>query len=178
MDIQTDIKLLSSLDDFKLTESDPEAVALAMMCGVGQNEMGAAKNILLRPVDTAAGMESSSEQGSLVAVGGEGAPADARQAEAEPLVAASSMPSSSDGLAGTDTAAGGEGDLGATETAAGGGGGADTQPPLAPAPPTTASTPAPAPAPAPVGGGVTVPPVDPGIDDTEGEATPFQSNLI
>ena len=144
MEIQTDIKLLSSLDNFKLTERDPEGVSLAMICGVGQDEIGAAKNILLRPVDTAAGMETASGEsssgtpggggtfGTLVAVGGEGFPADARQAEAEPLVAASSPPSSSDGLAGTDTAAGGEGDLGATETAAGGGGGADSQAPLAP----------------------------------------------
>ena len=282
MEIQTDIKLLSSLDNFKLTETDPEGVALAMICGVGQDEMGAAKNILLRPVDTAAGTEelasaSSSAsaaaqaavgslngvagatsglassgsvlasvsstlqgaansgdtkslqaltfaavnavgqadpgavqavvsgliasiagspqaseaaqviaaaaivtasnfgqaaaqaasagatagalasgnpglvqavsqglangtaaivQGTLVAAGAETPPADARQTEAEPLVAASSPPSSSDGggLGGTDTAAGGdgEGDLGSTETAAGGGGTPDTQAPIAP----------------------------------------------
>jgi hypothetical protein len=278
MEIQTDIKLLSSLDNFKLTESDPEGVSLAMICGVGQDEIGAAKNILLRPVDTAAGTEelasaSSSApatvqavigglnglsgassglasasavlsavspalqsaansndpkslqaftfaavsavaqgdpgavqsivsglisaiagspqagdaativaaaaivtasnfgesamqaasagaiagalasgnpalvqavnqglangtvaivQGTVVAAGTEAAPADARQAEAEPLVAAVAPAGSGDGLAGTETAAGGEGDLGATETAAGGGGGADTQAPLAP----------------------------------------------
>ena len=57
MEIQTDIKFLSSLENFKLTETDPEGLALAMICGVGQDEMGAAKNILLRPVDTAAGTE-------------------------------------------------------------------------------------------------------------------------
>ena len=56
-EIQNDIKLLSSLKDFDLTQSDPEGVALAMICGVGQNEMGASKNILLRPMDTAAGTE-------------------------------------------------------------------------------------------------------------------------
>lgn len=140
MEIQTDIKLLSSLDDFKLAETDPEGVALAMICGVGQNEMGAAKNILLRPVDTAAGTEAGSEQGgSVVAVGGASFPVDARQAEAEPLVAATSLPSSGDGLGSTDTAAGG-GDLGATDTAAGGGGGgADTQAPASLPPPITSS---------------------------------------
>jgi len=56
-EIQNDLKLLSSLKDFELTQADPEGVALAMICGVGQDEMGAAKNILLRPVDTAAGAE-------------------------------------------------------------------------------------------------------------------------
>lgn len=150
MEIQTDIKLLSSLDNFKLTESDPEGVALAMICGVGQDEMGAAKNILLRPMDTAAGNEeqgsgsgAGSGGGSLVAVSESSSPADARQAEAEPLVAASSLPSSGDGLGGTDTAAGGDGggDLGSTETAAGGGGAPDTQAPLSPTgvPPVTSS---------------------------------------
>jgi len=142
MEIQNDIKLLSSLDDFKLTEMDPEGVALAMICGVGQNEMGASKNILLRPVDTAAGTEAGSEQGSVVAVGGASFPVDARQAEAEALVAATSLPSSGDGLGSTDTAAGG-GDLGATDTAAGGGGGgADTQAPASlPAPITSSPNP-------------------------------------
>lgn len=160
MEIQTDIKLLSSLENFKLTETDPEGQGLAMICGVGQNEMGAAKNILLRPVDTAAGTEtaagesssgtpgSGSSFGTVVAIGASEVPADARQEEAAPLVAASSPPSSGDGggLGGTDTAAGteggGEGDLGATETAAGGrGGGVDTQTPLAPTgvPPVTSS---------------------------------------
>lgn len=142
MEIQTDIKFLSSLDDFKLTEADPEGVALAMICGVGQNEMGAAKNILLRPVDTAAGTEAGADQGSVLAVGGASFPVDARQAEAEPLVAATSLPSSGDGLGSTDTAAGG-GDLGATDTAAGGGGGgADTQAPASlPAPITSSPNP-------------------------------------
>jgi len=143
-EIQNDIKLLSSLKDFDLTQSDPEGVALAMICGVGQNEMGASKNILLRPMDTAAGNEEQGSGsgagaggGSLVAVSESSSPADARQEDASPLVAASSPPSSGDGgLGGTDTAAGteggGEGDLGATETAAGGGGTPDTQAPIAP----------------------------------------------
>lgn len=158
MEIQTDIKLLSSLDNFKLTESDPEGVALAMICGVGQNEMGAAKNILLRPVDTAAGMETAAGEsssgtpgggtsfGTVVAMGMSDGPTDARQEEAAALIAASSPPSSGDGggLGGTDTAAGteggGEGDLAATETAAGGGGTApDTQSPISPV--STPSTP-------------------------------------
>jgi hypothetical protein len=142
MEIQTDIKLLSSLDNFKLTETDPEGRALAMICGVGENEMGAAKNILLRPVDTAAGTETAAGEsssgtpgggtsfGSLLAVSEP--PADARQESAADIVAASAPPSSGDGLAGTDTAAGGGDDLSATETAAGGGRGADTQAPLSP----------------------------------------------
>ena len=149
MEIQTDIKFLSSLENFKLTETDPEGLALAMICGVGQNEMGAAKNILLRPVDTAAGTETAAGEsssgtpgggtsfGTLVAMGMSDGPTDARQEEAAPLVAASAPPSSGDGIGSTDTAAGAEGggeDLGATETAAGGGGGApDTQSPLSPA---------------------------------------------
>ena len=150
-EIQTDLKLLSSLKDLELTQADPKGIALAMICGVGQDEMGAAKNILLRPMDTAAGKEERGDQGSLVAVGGSSLPTDARQEDAAPLVAASSPPSSGDGggLGGTDTAAGGDdgGDLGSTDTAAGGGGSADTQPPLSPAgippvtsPPTTGLT--------------------------------------
>lgn len=149
MEIQTDIKFLSSLENFKLTETDPEGLALAMICGVGQNEMGAAKNILLRPVDTAAGTETAAGEsssgtpgggtsfGTLVAMGMSDGPVDARQEEAASLIAASAPPSSGDGIGSTDTAAGAEGggeDLGATETAAGGGGGApDTQAPLSPA---------------------------------------------
>ena len=148
MEIQTDIKFLSSLENFKLTETDPEGLALAMICGVGQNEMGAAKNILLRPVDTAAGTETAAGEsssgtpgggtsfGTLVAMGMSDGPTDARQEEAAPLVAASAPPSSGDGIGSTDTAAGAEGgggDLGSTETAAGGGGGgADTQTPISP----------------------------------------------
>lgn len=146
MEIQTDIKLLSSLDNFKLTEIDPEGLALAMICGVGQDEMGASKNILLRPVDTAAGMETAAGEsssgtpgggtsfGTLVAMGMSDGPTDARQEEAASLVAASSPSSSGDGVSSTDTAAGSEGggDLGGTETAAGGGGGADTQTPISP----------------------------------------------
>jgi len=157
MEIQTDIKFLSGLENFKLTETDPEGLALAMICGVGQNEMGAAKNILLRPVDTAAGTETAAGEsssgtpgggtsfGTLVAMGMSDGPTDARQEEAASLIAASAPPSSGDGIGGTDTAAGteggGAGDLGATETAAGGGGGADTQAPLSPAavPPVTSS---------------------------------------
>jgi len=127
-EIQNDLKELSSLKDFELTQADPEGVALAMICGVGQDEMGAAKNILLRPMDTAAGKEEGGDQGSLVAVGGSSLPTDARQEDAGPLVAASSPPSSGDGSGGL-----GEGDLEATETAAGGSG-ADTQAPTAPAP--------------------------------------------
>lgn len=140
-DIQGDVKLLSSLENYKLTEMDPEGIALAMICDVGPDEMSAAKNILLRPLDTAAGTEAGSEQGSVVAVGAP--PLDARQAEAQPLVAASSPPSTGDGPGGTDTAGGTEGGGGPedTQTAAGGGAPPDTQPPLAPAgiPPVTTS---------------------------------------
>ena len=146
MEIQTDIKFLSSLENFKLTETDPEGLALAMICGVSQDEMGTAKNILLRPVDTAAGTETAAGEssggtpgggtsfGTVVAMGASDAPTDARQEAAAPLVAAVAPASSGDGLAGTDTAAGGEGggDLGSTETAAGGGGAADTQAPITP----------------------------------------------
>jgi hypothetical protein len=161
MEIQTDIKFLSSLENFKLTETDPEGLALAMICGGGQDKMGAAKNILLRPVDTAAGTETAAGEsssgtpgggtsfGTLVAMGMSDGPTDARQEEAASLIAASAPPSSGDGIGGTDTAAGteggGAGDLGATETAAGGGGGADTQAPLSPAavPPPVTSSPSP-----------------------------------
>ena len=135
MEIQTEIKLLSSLDNFKLTESDPEGMALAMICGVGQDEMGAAKNILLRPVDTAAGTETAAGEsssgnpgggssfGTLVAMGMSGGPIDARQEEASSLIAAITPPASGDQTGSTDTAAGGGqgGDLSNTETAAGGG---------------------------------------------------------
>jgi hypothetical protein len=146
-EIQNDLKLLSSLKDFGLTQADPEGVALAMICGVGQDEMGAAKNILLRPAGTAtAAGESSSGTpgggtsfGSLLAVSEP--PADARQESAAAIVAASAPPSSGDGLAGTDTAAGGGYDLSATQTAAGGGGAPDTQAPLAPAPVTSSPNP-------------------------------------
>lgn len=136
-EIQNDIKLLSSLKDFELSQTDPEGVALAMVCGVGSNEMGAAKNILLRPLDTAAGNEVGSDQGSVVAVGAP--PLDARQEEASPLVVASSPPSTGDG---PDTAGGtegdGGGDLADTATAAGGGGSPDTQAPST-LPPITSS---------------------------------------
>jgi len=121
-DIQGDVKLLSSLEDYKLTENDPEGVALAMICAVGPNEMGAARNILLRPLDTAAGSELAAEQGSVVAVGSDSGPTDARQAEAESIIAASTPTAAGDSLAETDTAAGNEG----------GGGGGDTPPPLPP----------------------------------------------
>jgi len=130
-EIQNNLKLLSSLKDFDLTQSDPEGVALAMICGVSQDEMGAARNILLRPLDTAAGNEVGGDQGSLVAVGASAFPVDARQEEAEPLLATTTLISSG-GLGDESTAAGGEGDLGATDTAAGGGGGADSQAPLPP----------------------------------------------
>ena len=158
-DIQGDVKLLSSLEDFKLTENDPEGVALALFCGVGPNEMGAAQNILLRPLDTAAGQELGTEQGSLVAVGADSAPADARQSEAEPIVAAVAPPASGDSLAGTDTAAG---DLAETDTAAGGGGGADTQSPTAP---TLGPT-----------QGPVIPPVGGNVGDKDPDATPIQLN--
>lgn len=88
-------------------------------------------------VSVAEGQSFSSETGTVAATdpsnsfGGGGDPVDARSAEGAAIAASSSQPN-----AGTPgdmaTAAGGEGDLGATETAAGGGGGADTQSPLAP----------------------------------------------
>lgn len=129
-EIQNNLKLLSSLKDFDLTQSDPEGVALAMICGVGQDEMGAARNILLRPLDTAAGTQAGADQGSLVAVGAGFSATDARQAEAEPLLATTTLVSA-EGLGGESTAAGGE-DVSDTDTAAGGGGSPDSQPPLAP----------------------------------------------
>lgn len=132
-EIQSDVKLLSSLENFKLTEMDPESAALALICGVGLDAIAAAQNILLRPLDTAAGQELASDQGSVLAVGGNGSPSDARQSDAAALVEATA-PAAGSGLGGTETAAGGEADLGSTDTAAGGGGGADTQAPLAPAP--------------------------------------------
>ena len=115
-DIQGDVKLLSSLDNYKLTQTDPEGVALAMICAVGPDEMGAAKNILLRPLDTAAGTESGTDQGSANVIGGFSAPADARQEGASSITATSTPPPSVDAPA-------------EEETAAGGGGPPDTQPP-------------------------------------------------
>lgn len=113
-EIQGDVKLLSSLENYKLTPTDPEGVALAMICDVGQEEMGAAKNILLRPLDTAAGTESGSDQGSANIIGGFSIPTDARQSDATPIIASSEPPVTND-----------------PETAAGPGGGSppDSQPP-------------------------------------------------
>jgi len=120
-EIQGNIKLLSSLDDYKLVETDPEGISLAMACGVTQNEMGAAKNILLRPMDTASGTEVlPQESGSIVAVSESSAVSDARQSEAEPIIAASTPPPSEGGVPSE------------TETAAGGGSAPDSQAPLPP----------------------------------------------
>ena len=133
-EVQTDVKLLSSLENYKLTATDPEGVALAMICKVGQDEIGAAKNILLRPMDTAAGTEAGADQGSGVVLGSFSVPVDARQNEAAAMVAASS-PASTGGLGATETAAGGDAggaDPSGTDTAAGGGGATDTQTPLSP----------------------------------------------
>lgn len=121
-EIQGDVKLLSSLENYKLTQTDPEGVALAMICSVGAEEMGAAKNILLRPLDTAAGTESGSDQGSANVIGGFSAPADARQEGASSITATSTPPPSVD--APTEE-----------ETAAGGGGPPDAQPPPVTSPP-------------------------------------------
>lgn len=153
-DVQNEILFLQRPQDQGLEDSGPGVRALAMLAGMSSTEMDNSRNILLGD-STAAGQEGGGEGsgsgaggggGSLVALNDSSAPADARQEDAAPLVAASSPPSSGDGgLGGTDTAAGteggGEGDLGATETAAGGGGGADTQAPLSPAavPPVTSS---------------------------------------
>ena len=124
-EIQGNIKLLSGLDDCKLSQTDPEGLALALICRVTQDEMGAANNILLRPFDTASGSElGSKDAGSIVAVSGSSAVNDARQAEAESIIAASAPPPSEQTAAG-----GGPGD---TDTAAGGGGAPDTQTPLSP----------------------------------------------
>lgn len=117
-DIQGDVKLLSSLENCKLTPTDPEGVALSMICSVGPEEMGAAKNILLRPLDTAAGTESGSDQGGANIVGGFAVPADARQEGASLMTASSAPPPGSDGPG-----------LGGEETAAGGGSPPDSQPP-------------------------------------------------
>lgn len=89
-------------------------------------------------VSVAEGQTFSSDTGTVAATdpnnsfAGAGDPGDARSAEGSVIAASSSQPN-----AGTPgdvaTAAGGDGDLGATDTAAGGGGGGDTQSPLAPA---------------------------------------------
>lgn len=142
-DVQSDVKLLSSLENYKLTSADPEGVALSMICAVGQDEMGAAKNILLRPLDTAAGTETASGQSSAGSPGGQtpmvisvataSSLTDARQPEASLVVASSSPPSLlGDGLGATSTAAGeggGGSDPSETDTAAGGGAPPDSQPP-------------------------------------------------
>ena len=144
-DVQNEILFLQRPQDQGLEDSGPGVRALAMLAGMSSTEMDNSRNILLGD-STAAGQEGGGEGsgsgaggggGSLVALNDSSAPADARQEDAAPLVAASSPPSSGDGgLGGTDTAAGteggGEGDLGATETAAGGGGTPDTQAPIAP----------------------------------------------
>jgi len=120
-EIQGDLKLLSSLENYKLTPTDPEGVALSMICSVGADEMGAAKNILLRPLDTAAGTESGSEQGGANIVGGFAVPGDARQEGASLMTASSAPPPGLDGPG-----------IEAEETAAGGGNTPDTQTPIAP----------------------------------------------
>ena len=143
-DVQSEIIFLQSPEQQGLEPSGPGVQALAMLAGMSPTEMGNSRNILLGDA-TAAGQEGGGEGSgsgaggggpSLVAFNDSSSPADARQEEAAPLVAATSpAPSQGGGLGGTETAAGGEGggDLGGTETAAGGGGGADTQAPLAPA---------------------------------------------
>jgi hypothetical protein len=156
-DVQNEILFLQRPQDQGLEDSGPGVRALAMLAGMSSTEMDNSRNILLGD-STAAGQEGGGEGsgsgaggggGSLVALNDSSAPADARQEDAAPLVAASAPPSSGDGIGGTDTAAGteggGAGDLGATETAAGGGGGADTQAPLSPAavPPPVTSSPSP-----------------------------------
>jgi len=115
-DIQGDVKLLSSLENYKLTQTDPEGVALALICSVGPDEMGAAKNILLRPLDTAAGTESGADGGFANVIGGFAVPSDAREAGAASMTEASAPPPGLEPPA-------------EQETAAGGGGATDTQPP-------------------------------------------------
>ena len=142
-DVQNEILFLQRPQDQGLEDSGPGVRALAMLAGMSSAEMDKSRNILLGDSTAAGqpGFEGGSGSGaggggSLVAFNDSSSPADARQAEAEPLVAASSPPSSGDGggLGGTDTAAGGdgEGDLGSTETAAGGSGTPDTQAPISP----------------------------------------------
>ena len=145
-DVQNEILFLQRPQDQGLEDSGPGVRALAMLAGMSSTEMDNSRNILLGD-STAAGQEGGGEGsgsgaggggGSLVAFNESSSPADARQEDAAPLVAASSPPSSGDGGSPgeTDTAAGGDGggdgDLGSTETAAGGGGGADTQTPISP----------------------------------------------
>lgn len=153
-DVQSEILFLQRPQDQGLENSGPGVKALAMLAGMSPAEMDASRNILLGD-STAAGQEGVQQGsgsgaggggGSLVAVNESSSPADARQASAETIVAASSLPSS-DSPGGTDTAAGteggGGGDPGSTDTAAGGGSPADTQPPsgITPAslPPVTSS---------------------------------------
>ena len=141
-DVQNEILFLQRPKDQGLEDSGPGVRALAMLAGMSSTEMDNSRNILLGD-STAAGQAGGGEGsgsgagggvGSLVAINDSSSPADARQAEAASVVAASSPPTSGDGLSGTDTAAGteGGGDPAETDTAAGGGGGPDTQAPLSP----------------------------------------------
>jgi len=143
--------------------------------------MVVAKNPFLGELATAAGKEEKSDASvqNATVLGADsgtkgGSISDARQPEGEEIASKSNPPTdTAGGLGETDTAAGAE-DVAGTDTAAGGGGGADTQSPTTPsagANPVTGGGQT-------GGGGSTVPPVGPGVDDTEGEATPFNSNVI
>lgn len=182
-EVKNETKFLLSYSDVGLKQEDPDKSPLALLFGKSLDEMVSSKNPFLGEISTAAGQEetrdSASAMGTVLGAdsGKGGQISDARQPEGEAIASKSNPPSGdgSGGLGGTDTAAGSEGgDLGGTDTAAGGGGAPDTQAPTPPSQgpttgPTTGSN---------TGGGSTVPTVDPKVDDTEGEATPFKTNLI
>ena len=150
-EVQNEITFLQSPEQQGLEPAGPGVKALAMLAGMSSTEMDNSRNILLGDA-TAAGQEGGGEGSgsgaggggaSLVAFNDSSSPADARQEEAAPLVAASaplvaaSSPApfaEGGGLGGTETAAGaeGDGDLGGTETAAGQGTAPDTQAPISP----------------------------------------------
>ena len=135
-DVKSQTKSLLSYFEVGLKAEDPDKEPLSILFGKSTDEMVASKNPFLGELATAAGSEEnrdSSYAGNVLGADTSqgGGITDARQPEGEAL-AAKSNPPTDQGLAGTDTAAGG-GDLGSTDTAAGGGGGgADTQAPTPP----------------------------------------------
>jgi len=178
-EVKNETKFLLSYSDVGLKQEDPDKSPLALLFGKSLDEMVSSKNPFLGEISTAAGQEetrdSASAMGTVLGAdsGKGGQISDARQPEGEAIASKSNPPGDGGNLGNTDTAAGG-GDLGSTDTAAGGGGAPDTQAPTPPSQgpttgPTTGSN---------TGGGTTVPPVNPGIGNTEGEATPFKTNLI
>ena len=180
-EVKNEIKSLLSYSEVGLAPEDCDKSPLGLLFGKSAEEMVVAKNPFLGDLATAAGKEEKSDASgqNATVLGADsgtkgGSISDARQPEGEEIASKSNPPTdTAGGLGETDTAAGAE-DVAGTDTAAGGGGGADTQSPTTPsagANPVTGGGQT-------GGGGTTVPPVGPGVDDTEGEATPFNSNVI